>query len=54
MALCPHCMEQKDLFATHCPHCTQKADVGRTAGFNVMGFVIQIFVFWLIYQLFFG
>jgi hypothetical protein len=49
MALCPNCMEEKDLFVDYCPHCTQKADFGRTASFNVLGFIIQIAVFgWII------
>jgi len=52
MATCPHCLEEKELFADRCPNCIQEVPVGMQIGTELwLGFVALAafsFVIWLI------
>jgi hypothetical protein len=57
MAICPHCHEQKELFAPRCPHCIQETPMGFQIGAELFYMFVQVagmsFIFFLLW-LFFG
>jgi len=42
MATCPHCFEEKELFATVCPHCIQETPMDFQVQSSVYMWLIQV------------
>lgn len=51
MAKCPHCWEQKDLFAPVCPHCNRPVSNRRQFGFILSVWASNVLV-WGLFILF--
>lgn len=56
MAVCRHCLKEKDFFASRCPHCTGESSLGQQTRSSIAASIGSLlgflFVVWIISLLF--